>query len=128
MTEGVGGSSAQAELSELSGRTGFTAITVPERLGRIEKAQRLMVEQGIDALYLDASTNLFYFTGLRFWATERLHGAILPALDQSFLLYGPAFLGHRAIAWRNHPGAWGHHLYKPRLRRREDPRHVAVRQ
>ncbi|MBT4393697.1 MAG: aminopeptidase P family protein, partial [Acidiferrobacteraceae bacterium] len=77
MTEGVGGSSAQAELSELSGRTGFTAITVPERLERIEKAHRLMVEQGIDALYLDASTNLFYFTGLRFWATERLHGAII---------------------------------------------------
>ncbi|MBT7181738.1 MAG: aminopeptidase P family protein, partial [Acidiferrobacteraceae bacterium] len=111
MTEGVGGSSAQAELSELSGRTGFTAITVPERLGRIEKAQRLMVEQGIDALYLDASTNLFYFTGLRFWATERLHGAILPARGD-IIYISPGFeeektramllLGSDVRTWEEH--------------------------
>ncbi|MBT3770095.1 MAG: aminopeptidase P family protein [Acidiferrobacteraceae bacterium] len=111
MTEGVGGSSAQAELSELSGRTGFTAITVAERLGRIEKAQRLMVEQGIDALYLDASTNLFYFTGLRFWATERLHGAIIPARGD-IIYISPGFeeektramllLGSDVRTWEEH--------------------------
>jgi Xaa-Pro dipeptidase len=111
MTEGVGGSSAQAELSELSGRTGFTAITVAERLGRIEKAQRLMVEQGIDALYLDASTNLYYFTGLRFWATERLHGAIIPARGD-IIYISPGFeeektramllLGNDVRTWEEH--------------------------
>ena len=111
MTEGVGGSSAQAELCELTRRTGFTAITVAERLGRIEKAQRLMVEQGIDALYLDASTNLFYFTGLRFWATERLHGAIVPARGD-IIYISPGFeeektramllLGSDVRTWEEH--------------------------
>ena len=54
-------------------------ITDEERRERIERAQRLMREQGIDALYLDASTSLYYFTGARFWASERLHGAVIPA-------------------------------------------------
>ena len=79
MTSGVGGSTADQELGALSRQTGSVPISSDERQGRIAKAQRLMVEQGIDALYLDASTSLFYFTGLRLWATERLHGAVIPA-------------------------------------------------
>ncbi len=71
---GQGGSSAEVELAKLPRRTDYVPITVSERLARIEKAQRLMVEQGIDALYLDTSTSLYYFTGLRLWASERLHG------------------------------------------------------
>ena len=79
MTLGVGGSTADQEMAGLSRQTGFIPISPDERQGRIANAQRLMVEQGIDALYLDASTSLFYFTGLRLWATERLHGAVIPA-------------------------------------------------
>ena len=79
MTIGVGGSTADQEMAGLSRQTGFIPISPDERQGRIANAQRLMVEQGIDALYLDASTSLFYFTGLRLWATERLHGAVIPA-------------------------------------------------
>ena len=111
MTQGVGGSSAQAQLAQLSRREGYVPITVEERQARVEKAQRLMVEQGIDALYLDASTNLFYFTGLRLWATERLHGAIIPA--QGDLIYiSPGFeeektramllLGGDVRTWEEH--------------------------
>lgn len=80
MTDGLGGSTAEVELSALSPPAHrYVPIDLPEREGRIENVQRLMVEQGIDALYLDASSNLFYFTGLRLRASERLHGAIIPA-------------------------------------------------
>ena len=79
MTVGIGGSKADQELAKLSRQTDYVPISPDERLERITKAQRLMVEQGIDALYLDASTSLFYFTGLRLWASERLHGAVIPA-------------------------------------------------
>ena len=77
MIEGVGGSTAEQELAAMVPQKGYVPIAVEERQLRIEQAQRLMREQGIDALYLNASSSLFYFTGLRLWASERLHGAIL---------------------------------------------------
>ena len=77
MTEGVGGSTAEQELAAMVPQKGYVPIAVEERQLRIEHAQRLMREQRIDALYLNASSSLFYFTGLRLWASERLHGAIL---------------------------------------------------
>lgn len=79
MTTGIGGSTAEQELASLEAPGGFTRITIEERQSRIARAQQLMIDQGIDALYLDASSSLFYFTGLRLWASERLHGAVLPA-------------------------------------------------
>ncbi len=79
MTTGIGGSTAEQELASLEAPSGFTRITIEERQSRIARAQQLMIDQGIDALYLDASSSLFYFTGLRLWASERLHGAVLPA-------------------------------------------------
>ena len=91
MTIGVDGSTAQAELERLeSVRGDAVAITDDERRERIATAQRLMREQGIDALYLDATTSLYYFTGQRFWASERLHGAIIPA-EGHIAYLSPAF-------------------------------------
>ena len=79
MTIGVGGSSAESELGQMTSmRDGVEPISDQELRTRIEKAQRLMREQGIQALYLDASTSLFYFTGLRLGVSERLHGAVIP--------------------------------------------------
>src|SRR5579871_5072859 len=46
-------------------------ITVQEREGRIEKAQRLMTENKIEALVLDSGTSLKYFTGITWWPSER---------------------------------------------------------
>ena len=80
MTIGVGGSTMEAELERMSSmREGVQAISNDERSRRIEKAQRLMRAEGIQALYLDASTSLYYFTGLRARGRERLHGAVIPA-------------------------------------------------
>ena len=79
MTLGVGGSTFEAELARMTPMAGAEAIGVRELQARVEKAQRLMREQCIDALYLDTSTNLRYFTGVVLHATERLHGAVIPA-------------------------------------------------
>jgi Xaa-Pro dipeptidase len=109
MTIGVGGSTAELELAKLQNKRGDTpAIGVDERLKRIDKAQRLMREKGIDALWLDVSSSLTYFTGLRMRRTERAHGAVLPARGEIVYL-SPAFeveklltmtsFGDKVAAW-----------------------------
>ncbi len=80
MTIGVGGSTIEAELAAMTSRRGTApAITEAERRGRIAKAQALMRKEEVNALYLDSSTSLFYFTGLKLRGSERLHGAVIPA-------------------------------------------------
>ena len=54
-------------------------ISVAERQARVAKAQRLMQDSGIDALLLEAGSALVYFTGVRWWRSERFTGAIIPA-------------------------------------------------
>lgn len=54
-------------------------ITLEERKARIEKAQRLMTEQKMQALVLDAGSSLLYFTGISWWPSERTMVAIIPA-------------------------------------------------
>jgi Xaa-Pro dipeptidase len=58
---------------------GPPAITDEERRARIEKARRLMADNRIDAIFLESGTSLFYFTGVRWGASERMFGAVLPA-------------------------------------------------
>lgn len=57
---------------------GIKPITVEERLARIEKAKELMRKNKIDAIYLEAGTGLFYFTGISWWQSERMLAAIIP--------------------------------------------------
>ncbi len=91
MVRGVGGSSFEAELARMAPMTaGVTSIAVDELKQRVAKAQALMREQGVDALYLDTSTNLRYFTGVALTLTERLHGAVIPAEGEVAYL-SPAF-------------------------------------
>lgn len=91
MTIDVGGSTMEAELERMSSmRDGVEPVSTEERWRRIEKAQHLMRAEGIQALYLDASTSLFYFTGMRLRGSERLHGAIIPA-DGDIAYICPAF-------------------------------------
>jgi Xaa-Pro dipeptidase len=58
---------------------GVAPISVDERMGRIEKAQRLMTENGIDAMYLDAGTSMEYFTGVSWGQSERMLAVVIPA-------------------------------------------------
>jgi len=57
---------------------GVQPISRGERQSRIQKAQRLMAEKGIDALYLDGGTGLEYFTGVRWGRSERMLAAVIP--------------------------------------------------
>ncbi len=91
MTIGVGGSSFEAELAKLKPMTdGIEPIAVGEFRQRIAKAQTLMREQGLQALYLDTSTSLAYFTGIQLGPSERLHGAVIP-VEGEIAYLSPAF-------------------------------------
>ncbi|WP_024597733.1 M24 family metallopeptidase, partial [Pseudoalteromonas sp. TAE56] len=79
-TIGIGTQTKEQALASLSNMTSdLTPIQPAEYLSRIAKAQTYMQNNGIDAIYLNAGTNLAYFTGMRWYASERLVGAILPA-------------------------------------------------
>ncbi|MGB0847748.1 MAG: M24 family metallopeptidase [Thiolinea sp.] len=80
MTTGIGGSTAANELATLtSSREQATPISLAEYQTRMQKVRGLMQENGVDALYLDATTSLRYFTGMYCYPSERLHGAIISA-------------------------------------------------
>src|SRR5438552_14935888 len=91
MTVGVGGSTAEAELAAMTHVRGDVApIGVEERLQRIARAQAIMREKRIDALYLDVSSSMTYFSVLTFRRTERIHSAVLPARGE-IVYVSPAF-------------------------------------
>lgn len=64
-------------------------ITDKERLSRIEQMRKKMVEQNIAAVFLGATSNLNYFTGLQWEISERLLGVVI-TLDQLTYIV-PAF-------------------------------------
>lgn len=83
MTIGVGGSTQQQALAKLTDMTdNIEGISLKEYQQRIEKAQDLMQQHNIDAIYINAGTNLYYFTGTKWYPSERLVGAIIPAQGQ----------------------------------------------
>ena len=57
---------------------GIVPITDEQRLRRIEKARRLMVENDIQAIYMESGTSMFYFTGVRWGNSERMFALIIP--------------------------------------------------
>ncbi len=76
----LAGTSKKSPLDELKSMTlDIVPISLDERKGRIEKAQRLMVENKIEAIYLDGGTSMEYFTGIRWGNSERMMAAIIPA-------------------------------------------------
>jgi Xaa-Pro dipeptidase len=58
---------------------GIVPISISERRGRIDKAQRLMAEHQIGAILLEGGSSLFYFTGVRWGLSERPFVAVIPA-------------------------------------------------
>ena len=54
-------------------------ITMEERKSRIEKAQRLMREQRVDAIYIEPGSSMFYYTGMRWGTSERMFAMVIPA-------------------------------------------------
>ncbi len=90
------GSEIPASIAALSSRANEPVpISVAERQARIEKARRLMVNQGVDALMLTGGTSLVYFTYIRWGLSERLFSIVIPVSGQPFLVC-PAFEEDRA--------------------------------
>lgn len=58
---------------------GIAPITVDERRARIAKAQRLMAEQKIDAIFMEGTASSFYFAAMRWGQSERTFGLVIPA-------------------------------------------------
>lgn len=86
-----------------------TPISLSEREARIAKAQRLLSENKMDALILDAGTSLRYFTGIAWGASERTMVAVIPAKGEVSYVC-PAFeearlreqisIGKQVYAWQ----------------------------
>ena len=70
-------------------------ITTAERRDRLERARQLMRKNNIDAICLIGGTSLIYFTGIRWWNSERLFTFVLPKTGHPFYV-SPAFEEDRA--------------------------------
>ena len=70
-------------------------ITVAERSDRLERARRLMAQNGLSAVCIAGGTSLSYFTGVRWGNSERLFTLVLPKSGAPFYV-SPAFEEDRA--------------------------------
>ena len=77
----------------------MTADVVPisddERRLRMEKARRLMVDNGFDAIFIEPGTTMSYFTGVSWGTSERMFALVLPARGEPAFIC-PAFEEARA--------------------------------
>ncbi len=90
----VVGRTAHAAPAGVPGLTSLTVgakpISAEERLARIAKLQRLMVDQKIGALILESGSSLDYFTGVQWHRSERTTAAVIPARGE-IVVVTPAF-------------------------------------
>ena len=91
MTKGVGGSTAEVELARLQPMLGdCQPISHDEHRARLAGLAQRMAKAGLDAVWLNAGTNLTYYTGMSWRASERLVGALVGS-DGGVTYVGPAF-------------------------------------
>ena len=104
--------SVPAAIAELKPMTeGVSPIGLDERKARIARAQKLMAEEGLDAVVLASGTSLAYFTGAEWGLSERFFGAVFPREGEPAWVT-PAFEKERALeqihlgrdvrAWEEH--------------------------
>jgi Xaa-Pro dipeptidase len=83
-------------------------ISDAERLARIEKARRLMAENGIAAMFLEPGSSMYYYTGVRWSLSERPFGVVIPAKGELAYIT-PGFEEERArelIKFSNDVRVW----------------------
>jgi Xaa-Pro dipeptidase len=74
---------------------GLEALTDDDYLARQEKARVVMREKGVDALWIEGGINMQYYFDMRWWMSERVFGAVLPAGGEPVWIC-PGFEGPRA--------------------------------
>jgi Xaa-Pro dipeptidase len=72
------------------------SITNEERLARVDRAQRLMQENKLNAIAMIGGTSLEYFSSVRWGLSERLFVMVLPVRGEPFFV-APAFEKDRAL-------------------------------
>jgi Xaa-Pro dipeptidase len=70
---------AVAQAGDLPGIPIPPPISSGERLQRLAKARALMQQHGIGAIVVESGPSLDYFTGVQWWRSERLTGAVIPS-------------------------------------------------
>lgn len=87
---GTGSKVAAAAAAKPAGLRSITAgakpITAQEHEARIAKLQSLMQQRKIAALLVEAGSTLEYFTGIRWWRSERTTAALIPAAGQAVIV------------------------------------------
>jgi len=66
------------------------AIELAELRNRIVVLQTRLVHDGVKAIWLDAASSLTYYTGLSLGPSERIHGALVPAVG-TLIYVSPQF-------------------------------------
>ncbi|WP_054007210.1 M24 family metallopeptidase [Cypionkella psychrotolerans] len=87
------------------------AIEPTELQMRLAGLQARMQRDGVKAVWLDASSSLIYYTGLRLGLSERIHGALVPS-SGALIYVSPQFevpklrsllrLDGDVVAWEEH--------------------------
>lgn len=102
-----------AAIARLTSRTGDAPppITKAEQAERRARAQELMAQQGIDALFYEGGASLMYTTGIRWGRSERTFGVLIPRRGDAIII-SPSFEAKRAASvgadafeireWREH--------------------------
>jgi Xaa-Pro dipeptidase len=72
-----------------------TPISAEEHAARQQRARELMHAQGLDAIIVAEGTSLTYFSGAKWWGSERLFAMVLPVNGEPFYVC-PAFEEARA--------------------------------
>ncbi len=80
----------RAAAVDTSGLTPITSdlkpIDAAERAARIARAQALMAKAGMAAIVVEPGSSLDYFTGIKWWRSERVTAAIIPASGQPVIV------------------------------------------
>ena len=87
---GVLAARSASRAAQTSGTSLPAPISTAERMQRIAKAQALMREVGLKALLVEPGASLVYFTGVKWWRSERLTAALIPA-EGAPLIVTPEF-------------------------------------
>src|SRR5215469_5774814 len=70
-------------------------ISVEERNARLDRARELMAANNLQAIAITTGSSLAYYSGVKWWTSERLFAMVLPTKGKAFFVC-PAFEQGRA--------------------------------
>jgi Xaa-Pro dipeptidase len=82
----MAGAAAPATATPAKPAAGALPITAAERASRLAKLQSLMREHKVAACLIEAGSSLEYFTGIRWWRSERTTAALVPASGETVVV------------------------------------------